>query len=277
MCRSALITLCSALVGMLATGCTYYTRTVEPDFVAMGPEQVLQMAAGDAGRMEDLNTVATLQIQSLQGSFMTRVTALYADPDSIRIDVSVALGGVALQALMLGPRLQVYFPLQKAVVEGELRPGEVVEIQGIMIDESVLRELVLGPGLTWSWVDLAARLDQYDVGPDQVNFGFPLADGSRLLLCLNRDLSWCRSVRFAPGGKVLREIIFEEYRRTGQARLPQRAVLRYPDQALVLVLEVVRRIHDPPRTPGDFVLQLPPGVTRLTTGIPPAGREGARR
>ncbi len=261
----------SAAIVVLSTsllcGCSYYARTAEPDFVALGPEQVLRRAADAAGDVDELQTVGTLLIQTLQGSFMTRVSALFAAPDSIRLDVSVTLGGLALQAVMFGPQFTIYLPMQSAVIDGVFLGSRIMEIQGIRLDESVVRELVLGPALAWDPAELAARVDQYDVGPEQINLGIEREDGTRLLLCLERDFSYCRTVRLAPDGSILMEARFDGYRRIGSARLPQQVTLHYPDDGLDLILEIVRRDPDPDRHPDDFELRIPPRVQR----IPPRG------
>jgi len=259
-----------AMAGLLlAVGCSYYSRTAEIDFVAQGPERVIEQAAAHAGEVSELKTGGTLLIQTLQGSFMTRVSALFAAPDSIRLDVSVTLGGLALQAVLFGPLFEIYLPMQSAVVEGVFTQGRIMSIQGIRLDESVVREMLLGPALTWDPAELTARIDQYDVGPEQINFGFEREDGSRLLLCLNRDLTWCRTIRLTPDGTVLMEAWFENYRRVNGARLPQRVVLHYPDDGLDLIFEVTRRDTDPERNPGDFELEIPPRVQRIPPGSGP--------
>lgn len=247
----------------LVTGCAHYTRTARLDFVEIGPEGILQMASEQAGSIGSLLTTGTIQISSGRGAFTARGMVLYAEPDSIRIDVSIVLGGLVVQALVTGNDIQIYLPVERVVLEGKVSPGGALDFQGISLERAVLLEMIMGPALAWNWVDLAARVDQYDVGPEQINLGIGRPDGSRLLFSMDTDLEYRKATRLDSRGQVIVETLFTNYKRTRSTHLPRKTVLRYPYEGFELVFEVVNRTEEPDRSPEDFRLQLPANVQHL--------------
>lgn len=249
-------------------GCARYVRTARLDFVEMGVEGILQRASDQAGSVSSLLATGTLQIRMERGGLTVQYAILYAEPDSIRLDVSAALGMTIIQAVMAGPAIQVYVPMERAVVVGSVEPGEVLEFGGIPMELASLKELVLGPAIARNWVELAATVDQLDIGPDEIVIGVPRPGGFRLLLTLGTDLHYRSVALFDSEGRVVQESRFADYRRIRGAYLPRVVRLRYPDRFLEMTFEAARRKVKPDRSPHDFVLDLPAGVRRLSL-IPP--------
>ncbi len=260
------------LLGGYAGGCARFVTTARLDFMEMGAEGILQYASDQAGSVSSLLSSGTLQIRFERGSLSARCAILYAQPDSIRLDVSAALGTMLLQAVMAGSSIQAYVPVERAVISGTIEPGEVFEFGGIPLELNSLRELVLGPALALNWVELAARVDQLDIEPNQILVGIPRPGGFRLLLTLDTRLQYQKEVLIDPQGKVLLESHFSNYDRVGGALLPGRVRLVYPDTFLELTFEASRQRVDPPRSTSDFVLDIPAGVRHLPLVPPPGSR-----
>ena len=258
------------LLGGITGGCARYSTTARPDFMEMGAEGILQYASDQAGSLSSLLSSGTLQIRFQRGGLSARCAILYVQPDSIRLDVSAALGTTLLQAVMAGPYIQAYVPLEKTVVSGTMVPGEVFEFGGIPLELDSLKQLVLGPALAFNWVDLAASIDQLDIGPNQILVGIPRPGGFRLLLTLDTHLQYQKEVLIDPRGRVLLEIYFSDYDRVSGVLLPGKVRLVYPDSFLELTFEASRQKVDSPHSAGDFVLDIPAGVRHLPL-VPPPG------
>ena len=257
------------LINAGTTGCARYVLTASLDFVELGPEGILRHAAERAGSVAGLLATGTLQVRMERGALSAQCAILYAEPDSIRLEISAALGTTILRAMMAGPRIQVYVPSERAVVEGSVEPGDILEFGGIPIELASIRELVLGPAVARNWVDLAAVVDQMDVKPDEIVLGAPRPGGTRLLMNLDTDLHYRKMTIIDADGTVVQESIFEDYRRVGGTFLPRVVRMRYPGRFLQVTFEAARQRVDPARTRGDFMLRLPAGVRRLTL-VPPS-------
>lgn len=258
------------LLGGFAGGCARYVTTARLDYMEMGAERILQYASDQAGSLSSLLSSGTLQIRFQRGGLSARCAILYAQPDSIRFDVSAALGTTLLQAVITGSHIQAYVPVERTVVSGVIHPGEVFEFGGIPLEFESLKKLVLGPALALNWVELAARVDQLDIGPNQILVGIPQPGGFRLMLTLDTRLQYQKEVLIDSEGKILMEIYFSDYDRVGGALLPGKVRLVYPDSFLELTFEASRQRVDPARSARDFVLEIPAGVRHLPL-VPPPG------
>jgi hypothetical protein len=267
--RAAVSGICLPLI--LVAGCSLYRTTASLDLVEMGPEQVLQQASDRAGTVSSLLTTGTIQIQSARGAYTARVMVMYAAPDSIRLDVSVALGGVVAQAVITGEDVLIYFTADRIALEGDLAADQYLDFQGITLERALITELIMGPAHTWNWVDLAARLDQFDVGPNQVTMGLNQPGGTRFILSMGPELDYWKTVRLDSRGSIIFETYYSNYRRFGGARLPQKVTVFYPRERFELVFEVVSRRDASDHTPDDFTIRIPTGVERLPlyNTIPP--------
>ncbi len=253
-----------------ASGCARYVPTARLDLVELGAEGILQRAAEQAGSVSSLLSTGTLQVRTDRGGLTARCAVLYAEPDSIRLEVSAALGITVIQAVVAGADIQVYIPSERTVVEGTIRSGEMLEIGGIPLELDTLRELVLGPAIARDWVGLAARVDRLDISPTRIILGTTQPDGSRLLLTLGTDLYYQRVDVIDSGGRIVQESHFADYRRIRRAHLPRVVRVVYPDRYLELTFKATRQNARPGRKPSDFVLGLPADVRRLPLLPPPS-------
>ncbi|MFC1500539.1 hypothetical protein ACFL6T_05960 [Candidatus Zixiibacteriota bacterium] len=264
--RIAVISLISIL-----SGCAPY-RTIAPaTLLELGPERVLQQAADRAGEVGDLLTSGTILIRSDRGSFSARGVLLFVEPDSLRLDISITLGGIVAQGVIAGGAVHIYMPTEQMVMVGEIGDESDTSYQGMSLDRSVLIEMMLGPALALDWVDLAANTVQYDVSTDHAIIAIEQSDGTRLLLTVGPELDYLRSVRVNRQGEVFLEITYRNYRNFHGARLPQHVVLRYPRDQFELEFDVVNRTADPEYTVEDFILDLPAGLSHVPvySFIPP--------
>jgi len=258
-------------LAIILSGCTHY-RTIAPAaLLELGPERVLQQAADRAGEIGDLHTNGTILIRSDRGAFSARGTLLFVEPDSIRFDISITLGGVVAQGVIAGGSVQIYMPTDQMVMVGEIDGGSDSDYQGMSLDRTVILEMLLGPALALDWVDMAANTVQYDVNAEHAVIAIDQTDGTRLLLTVGPELDYRKSTRVNRQGEVFLEISYRNYRNHRGARLPQHVVLRYPRDQFELEFEVVNRTMDPEYTTEDFVLDVPAGISRVSVSsfIPP--------
>lgn len=267
--RNMFMVVCLAVI---LSGCAHY-RTLAPDtLLELGPERILQQAAERAGEVGDLRTNGTILMRSANGSYSARGVLLYAGPDSIRLDVSVMLGGIVVQGVIAGGSVQIYMPTEQMVLVGEIGDENKPDYRGMSLDRTVLLEMMLGPALALDPVDLAANTSQYDVRADHAIIAVDQPDGTRLLLTIGPELDYRKSVRVNRQGEIFLEISYRNYRNFRRARLPQHVVLYYPRDQFELEFEVVSRTANPEFTADDFVIDVPAGITRVPVYslIPPA-------
>ncbi|MFC1559257.1 hypothetical protein ACFL39_01565 [Gemmatimonadota bacterium] len=258
-------------LAIILSGCAQY-RTIAPAaLLEMGPERVLQQVADRAGEIGNLHTNGTILLRSDRGAFSARGVLLLVKPDSIRLDISITLGGVVAQGVIAGGSVQIYMPTEQMVMVGEIDEGSDSDYRSMSLDRTVILEMLLGPALALDWVDMAANTVQYDVSAEHAVIAIDQADGTCLLLTVGPELDYRKSTRINREGEIFLEISYRNYRNYRGARLPQHVVLRYPRDQFELEFEVVNRTVDPEYTTGDFVLDIPAGISRVPVSsfIPP--------
>jgi hypothetical protein len=250
---------------MLSAGCAHQREPVIPvSLIELGPARVLEMAAERAGEPFPMQMTGTLQMGYQGGSLTGRGVILFAEPDSVRLDVTAFLGTTVLQTVLTGRSAQIYSPTEKIVLEGTFDDQSMISIAGFPFHLSMVREWVLGPALAREWWRLADGVDRFDLGVREIILGTTELDGSRLLITLDTELIYRTVEYYNSGGRLIWESEYEDYQRVRGTWLPGTVTLRYPDNELEITYTVERRRADPDRAPGDFMLNLPSDVTRYT-------------
>jgi hypothetical protein len=247
-----------------ATGCAQYTRVARTDLIQMGPAGVLERAAAKAGHSLPLRVTGTLQIRQQGGSLSAQALILYAEPDSVRLDVSGFLGASLLQAVVTGHHVEIYSPAEAVVLEGEFDPNEMMSIGGYPFHPSVIWDWVLGPGIARDWAQLARSADRFDLGIRQITIGSPLENGERMVVVLDTELFYERIQYLDAEGGILWETTYDDFKRVRGSWLPGTVSIRYPDDDTEVIFTVGRRSVRARRTPGDLQLAIPAGVRRIT-------------
>ena len=188
---------------------------------------------------------------------------LYAEPDSVRFDITAFLGSTVLQALITNGHTRVYAPSDDIVLEGELEPGLLVYVAGYPFDLASVREWILGPGITIDWPSMLDGIDRFDVGLIDVIIGTTAPDGRRITARLDAELRFRSVIQMDARGRVLWETSYDNYDRVRGNYYPGRITLRYPVAGMELSINVNRRTVNPRRRPGDFMLPVPPGTRRV--------------
>ena len=272
--RRWLAVLCVMLT-VLSVGCARQDKVVPVNLIEQGPAGVLEMAAERAGTPYSMRITGTLQVRLEGGSRAAQGVILYAEPDSVRLDVTAFLGTTVMQAIISGRHARIYAPTEKVLLEGEFDSRSVISLAGFPFHPAMVLDWVLGPALSREWWLLADGADRFDLGVKEITLGSVEPGGHRLVVTLDRELFY-RSVRYHdPRGRLLWESEYDDYRRVRGAWLPGLVTIRYPDEDLELTYEVSRRRANPDRSPGDFRLRIPPDVTRyplVSEAIPPPGR-----
>ncbi len=247
-----------------ATGCAQYTRIARTDLIQMGPAGVLEQAATKAGRSLPLRITGTLQIRHQGGSLSAQSLILYAEPDSVRLDVSGFLGASLLQAVVAGPHVEIYSPAEAIVLEGEFDPNEMMSIGGYPFHPAVIWDWVLGPGIARDWEQLAASADRFDLGIRKITIGSAMENGDRMVIVLDTELFYERIQYLDAGGSLLWETTYDDFKRVRGSWLPGTVSIRYPEEDTEVIFTVGRRTARARRAPGDLQLTIPPGVRRIT-------------
>ncbi len=261
-------------LAIILSGCAQYRTLAPADLLELGPERLLQQVAERAGEIGNLRTTGTILIRSDRGAFSARGVVLYAEPDSIRLDISITLGGIVAQGVIAGGTVQIYMPTEQMVMVGEIGDGVDSGYQDMSLDRTVILEMMLGPALAYDSVHLAANAVHYDVSAEHAIIAIDQTDGTHLLLTVGPELEYRKSAHVDQQGEVFLEISYRNYRNFRGARLPQLVVLHYPRDQFELEFEVVSRTMDPEYTAEDFVLDLPAGINRVPvySFIPPAAQ-----
>ena len=267
------VVLVALLVALLpGPGCSRYTRIARTDLIQMGPAGVLEQAAAKAGRPLPLRVTGTLQIRHQGGSLSAQCLILYAEPDSVRFDVSGFLGVSLLQAVVTGTDVEIYSPTEAVVLEGAFDPNEMMSIGGYPFHPSIIWDWVLGPGIARDWEQLASSADQFDLGIRQITIGARMEGGHRMVVVLDTDLFYQEIQYLDAEGDLLWETTYDDFKRVRGSWLPGKVGIRYPDADTEVIFTVGRRSARPRRTPGDLRLAIPAGVRRIT--IRPASGAG---
>ena len=111
-------------LAIILSGCAQYRTLAPAALLELGPERLLQQVAERAGEIGNLRTTGTILIRSDRGAFSARGVVLYAEPDSIRLDISITLGGIVAQGVIAGGTVQIYMPTEQMVMVGEI--GDVL-------------------------------------------------------------------------------------------------------------------------------------------------------
>lgn len=244
-------------------GCASPSRASRLDLIALGPAGVFQKAGEVAGRALPMRVTGTLQVKFNGGSLTGQGVILFAEPDSIRFDVTAFLGTTVLQAVLTGDGAQIYLPNEKALLEGAFDERAVIRIGGYPFHLASVREWVLGPAISRDWRRLADNVDRFDFGVKEITLGMAEPGGYRIVATLSRDLFYRRVEFYDPEGVLLWESEYDDYRRLKGSYLPGTVTVRYPSAGLEIVYSVMRRKANPDRSPGDFRLNLPADVTRF--------------
>ncbi len=257
-----LLLLVTALTLQAACSRAPYRHGLDPELVAQGPAGVLHEAAVRAGRVEAMRVTGTLQVRLDGGSLSGNIVLRYAAPDSFRFDVTAFMGTTIAQAVLTDGRARIWVPSERTVLEGEIDPEAMFEVNGFPLHPSMVHEWVLGPALARDWARLLDGVDRFDVGSDRVIIGIQRPDGHRMLFILGEDLVFRSAAFLDPLGQVLWQSRYSGWRRQRGALLPGNIEVSYPGAGLEVLFEVARRDLNPEASPDDFLLPVPPDARR---------------
>jgi len=246
-----------------ATSCSPFRRSVPVNVMELGPAGTLRRASEAAGESLPMRVTATLQLRFEGGSMTGQGAVLYAEPDSVRLDITAFLGSTVLQALITNGNTRVYAPSDDVVLEGELEPGMLVYVAGYPFDLASVREWILGPAITIDWPPLLDGIDRFDVGVNDVIISTVAPDGRRITAKLDTELRFRSVIQMDARGRVLWETSYDNYDRVRGNYYPDRITLRYPVSGMELSINVNRRTVNPRREAGDFLLPVPAGTRRV--------------
>ena len=252
----------TAVVILLSVACARREPVVPINLIELGPARVLEMAAERAGEPFPMRMTGTLQMSYQGGSLATQGVVLFAEPDSVRFEVTAFLGTTVLQTIMTGRSALIYSPMERIILEGEFDEHSRINIAGFPFRLSMVREWVLGPAMAGEWWRLADRVDRFDLGVHEVIIGTTEPDGGRLQITLDTELFYRTIAYYDREGELVWENEYGDYRRVRRAWLPGRLTVRFPGDDLEITYTVDRRRADPDRSPADFVLNLPADVAR---------------